>query len=145
MEVAERIVGLLTEGARRKKLDLSVRIKSRPPNIIGNSVELEQMFFVLIQNAIQAADGQIERDMTVTISKRAGNIQLTFADTCGGIEKANMDKIFEPFFTTKPTNVGTGLGLCILKRIVKRHGGTVRVESKTGRGTIFYISLPIKK
>jgi signal transduction histidine kinase len=144
VEVAERVVGLLTEGARRKKLDLSFNAESRPPHIIGNSVELEQMFFVLIQNAIQAADGQIERDMTITISTQAGHIQLTFADTCGGIKRENIDKIFEPFFTTKPPNVSTGLGLCILERIVKRHGGSVRVESQEGHGTIFYIGLPTK-
>ena len=146
VEVAERVVGLLTEGARRKKLDLSVNVESRPPHIIGNSVELEQMFFVLIQNAIQAADEQRQRDMTmtITISTQAGQMQLTFADTCGGIEHKNIDKIFEPFFTTKPPNIGTGLGLCILERIVKRHGGSVRAESQEGDGTIFYIGLPIK-
>jgi len=144
VEIAERIAGLLTEDARRKKLDLSVNVESRPPHIIGNSVELEQMFFVLIQNAIQAADGQIKRDMTITISTQPDQIQLTFADTCGGIKHENMDKIFEPFFTTKPPNIGTGLGLCILERIVKRHGGSVRVESREGQGAIFYIGLPIK-
>jgi len=144
VDVAERVAGLFSESARRKKLDLSVNVKSRPPHIIGNSVELEQMFFVLIQNAIQAADGQMSRDMTITISTQPDQTQLTFADTCGGIKHENMDKIFEPFFTTKPPNIGTGLGLCILERIVKRHGGSVRVKSREGQGTIFYIGLPVK-
>ncbi len=143
VEVAERVVGLLTEGARRSKLNLSVNVENRPPHIVGNSVELEQMFFVLIQNAIQAADGETPQDMKITISSADNRIQLTFADTCGGIEQENIDKIFEPFFTTKPANVGTGLGLCILERIVKGHSGSVRVESQEGHGTIFYISLPV--
>jgi len=143
VEVAERVVGLLTEGARRSKLNLSVNVENRPPHIIGNSVELEQMFFVLIQNAIQAADGETRQDMKITISSADNRVQLTFADTCGGIEQENIDKIFEPFFTTKPANVGTGLGLCILERIVKGHSGSVRVESQEGHGTIFYISLPV--
>jgi len=143
VEVAERVVGLLTEGARRSKLNLSVNVENRPPHIIGNSVELEQMFFVLIQNAIQAADGETRQDMKITISSADNRVQLTFADTCGGIEQENIDKIFEPFFTTKPADVGTGLGLCILERIVKGHGGSVRVESQEGHGTIFYISLPV--
>jgi PAS domain S-box-containing protein len=144
VEVAERVVGLLAGGARRKKLDLSVNVANHPPHIIGNSVELEQMFFVLIQNAIQAADRHRQQEMTITISTQTDHIQLTFADTCGGIKHENMDKIFEPFFTTKPPNISTGLGLCILERIVKRHGGSVRVESQEGHGTIFYIGLPIK-
>ncbi len=143
VEVAERVVGLLTESARRSKLNLSVNVENRPPHIIGNSVELEQMFFVLIQNAIQAADGETRQDMKITISSADNRVQLTFADTCGGIEQENIDKIFEPFFTTKPANVGTGLGLCILERIVKGHSGSVRVESQEGHGTIFYISLPV--
>lgn len=143
VEVAERVAGLLTAGARRSRLNLSVNVENRPPHIIGNSVELEQMFFVLIQNAIQATDGETQQDIKITISSADNSVQLTFADTCGGIEQKNMDKIFEPFFTTKPANVGTGLGLCILERIVKGHGGSVRVESQEGHGTIFYISLPV--
>ena len=143
VEVGKGIVGILAESARRRKLDLSVIVESYPPHIIGNSVELEQVFFVLIQNAIQAVDGETRQDMQITISLADNRIELTFADTCGGIEQENMDKIFEPFFTTKPANVGTGLGLCILERIVKRHGGSVHVESQVGHGTIFYISLPV--
>jgi PAS domain S-box-containing protein len=144
LEVANRIVEILAESARRDKLNLSVTVESCPPYIIGNSFELEQMFFVLIQNAIQAADGKTLRELTITISSQGDQVHLTFADTCGGIKEEYIDKIFEPFFTTKPANLGTGLGLCILERIVKSHGGSVRVESRFGRGTIFYICLPIK-
>jgi PAS domain S-box-containing protein len=144
VEIANGIVEILAGTARREKLNLSVTVESCPPYIIGNSLELEQMFFVLIQNAIQAADGKTERELIVTISSQGDQLHLTFADTCCGIKEEDKDKIFEPFFTTKPANLGTGLGLCILERIVKRHGGSVRVESQIGRGTIFYICLPIK-
>ncbi len=144
VEVANGIVGILAESARREKLHLSVTVESCPPYIIGNSLELEQMFFVLIQNAIQAADGEAWRELAISISSQGDELLLTFADTCGGIRKEDIDKIFEPFFTTKPANLGTGLGLSILERIVKRHGGSVRVKSRIGRGTFFYICLPIK-
>jgi signal transduction histidine kinase len=145
VEIANGIVDILKESARQKKLELSVTVESCPAYIIGNSAELEQMFFVLIQNAIQAADGQTGRELAITISRQDDQVHLTFTDTCGGIEQQNLDRIFEPFFTTKPANLGTGLGLCILERIVKRHGGSVRVESQPGQGTIFYIALPIGK
>jgi signal transduction histidine kinase len=144
VEVANGIVEILAGTARREKLNLSFTVESCPPYIIGNSLEIEQMFFVLIQNAIQAADGKTERELAISISSQGDQVHLTFADTCSGIRKEDIDKIFEPFFTTKPANLGTGLGLCILERIVKRHGGSVRVESRFGRGTIFYICLPIK-
>jgi len=144
VEIANRITGVLTESARRAKLNLSIDVKNHPPHILGNVVEFEQIFFVLIQNAIQAADGETWQDLKITISSQNGQLQLTFADTCGGIEQENIDKIFEPFFTTKPANIGTGLGLCILERIVKKYNGSVRVDSQPGQGTIFYISLPIR-
>ena len=144
VEIANRITGVLAESARRSKLNLSVDVKNHPPQILGNVVEFEQIFFVLIQNAIQAADGETWQDLKITISSQNGRLQLTFADTCGGIEQENINKIFEPFFTTKPANIGTGLGLCILERIVKKYNGSVRVDSQPGQGTIFYISLSIR-
>jgi PAS domain S-box-containing protein len=143
-EIANRITGVLAEGALRAKLNLSVDVKSCPSHILGNVVEFEQIFFVLIQNAIHAADGKTWRDLKITISSQDSQLQLTFADTCGGIEPEHIDRIFEPFFTTKPADTGTGLGLCILERIVKRYNGSVRVESKPGHGTIFYICLLIR-
>jgi PAS domain S-box-containing protein len=144
VEIANRIIIVLAESARRAKLNLSINVKSCPSHILGNVVEFERIFFVLVQNAIQAADGEAWRDLMITISSQNGRLQLTFADTCGGIEQENIDKIFEPFFTTKPADIGTGLGLCILERIVKRKGGSVRVESRAGHGTVFYISLPVR-
>jgi PAS domain S-box-containing protein len=144
VEIANRITGVLAEGALRAKLNLSVDVKNHPPHILGNVVEFEQIFFVLIQNAIHAADGKTWRDLKITISSQNSQLQLTFADTCGGIDPEHINRIFEPFFTTKPADIGTGLGLCILERIVKRYDGSVRVESKPGYGTIFYICLLIR-
>jgi PAS domain S-box-containing protein len=144
VQIANRIVGVLTESACRTKLNLSVNVKGCPSHILGNVVEFEQIFFVLIQNAIHAADGKGWRDLKITISSQDSQLQLTFADTCGGIDPEHIDRIFEPFFTTKPADIGTGLGLCILERIVKRYNGSVRVESKPGHGTIFYVCLLIR-
>jgi len=54
-----------------------------------------------------------------------------------------INKIFQPFFTTKPTGEGTGLGLSLSYDIIKAHGGQIRVESKEGEGTKFYVELPV--
>jgi signal transduction histidine kinase len=54
-----------------------------------------------------------------------------------------LDKIFQPFFTTKPTGQGTGLGLSLSYDIVKAHGGEIKVETKEGEGSEFFIRLPI--
>jgi signal transduction histidine kinase len=73
------------------------------------------------------------------------HIELRFSDNCGGITPENIDKIFEPFFTTKPPSEGTGLGLCIVQRIVSGAGGKVWVKSKHGIGSTFFVTLPIGK
>ena len=54
-----------------------------------------------------------------------------------------INKIFQPFFTTKPTGEGTGLGLSLSYDIIKAHGGQIRVDSKEGEGTKFYVELPV--
>jgi len=68
-------------------------------------------------------------------------IILTFTDDCGGIEQSYIDKVFEPFFTTKSD--GTGLGLCIVKRILEVVGGKISVKSRPGDGTTFFVKMPI--
>jgi signal transduction histidine kinase len=70
---------------------------------------------------------------------------LQFADNCGGIAPENLDRIFEPFFTTKPEDEGTGLGLCTVQNIVSRAEGDVRVESTAGKGSTFFVTLPINR
>jgi signal transduction histidine kinase len=73
-----------------------------------------------------------------------GNIELQFADDCCGIAEGDLGRIFEPFFTTGPEGTRTGLGLCIVQRIISEHGGKIRVQSKRGKGTTFYVTLPIQ-
>lgn len=67
-----------------------------------------------------------------------------FRDDCGGIAPENLERIFEPFFTTKPAGEGTGLGLCVVQRIVSQAGGAIRVESRPGDGTTFFVTLPVQ-
>ena len=76
-----------------------------------------------------------------TITAGQPRIRLTIADNGSGIRSPELKRIFEPFFTTKDS-VGTGLGLWITKEIIGSFGGSVRVRSKPGHGTVFSVSLP---
>ncbi len=112
------------------------------PEIPVYGAELNQVWTNLIDNALQAMDGQ--GTLTVRTSRRDEHtIEVVIADTGTGIPDDVVGRIFEPFFTTKPVGQGTGLGLDISWRIVvKKHHGNLTVESVPG-DTRFHVCLPI--
>jgi len=142
--IADRIMDLLEESARRAKVILQIEEMGKLPPVYSNEKDLEQLFFALAENAIQSADGKKNHRLIISghlIDDRY--VELRFSDDCGGIAPENIDRIFDPFFTTRPQGKGTGLGLCIVQQIVSRAGGKVRVESKVGEGSTFLVTLPI--
>ena len=108
-----------------------------------DSACLEQVFLNLISNAIQAMKKGGELYITTSFDPVKKGIIIKFKDTGVGIPEGNIKKIFTPFFTT--FKEGTGLGLSICRNIIKDHKGTISVESKSGKGTIFNIYFPLEK
>ena len=143
-EIGKRLVNVLSSAAYRANMEITLNVDESPININGNTAELEQMFFILIENAVQAADTAGSGKLSISISRNGDMIELVFTDSCGGIEQENVGKIFEPFFTTKSPEAGTGLGLCVLQRIVKKYGGTVKLDNNHPIGATFLISLPLQ-
>jgi PAS domain S-box-containing protein len=141
-EISERLVNVLSNDAYRTNMEITLDVADPPINITGNAAEFEQMFFILIENAVQAADPASREKLAISISRNGDMIEITFTDSCGGIKEENVERIFEPFFTTKSPKVGTGLGLCILQRIVKKYGGKVQLDNHPPKGTTFLIYLP---
>ena len=112
--------------------------------------ELRQVFANLLGNSMDALgpEGVIELRIsrsTCVITNRP-RVRVTVADNGHGIEAATLKRIFEPLFTTKgPT--GTGLGLWVASQIVEKHGGSIRVRSRTAdgkQGTVFSVVLPVE-
>ena len=120
--------------------DLSLHL-NRIPMIICNSQQINQVIANLLVNAAHAITGN--GSITVTTLDENGQVTLSVADTGCGIPPEIIDRIFDPFFTTKEVGHGTGLGLNISSTIVKKHGGTIRVESEIGTGTTFTVTLPV--
>jgi len=118
------------------KLDKSL------PQILADPEQLSQVFGNLILNAIQAMPdgGQLEIRSAVSPPVQ---VAISFADTGVGIPEDNLEKLFEPLFTTRAK--GIGLGLAITKTLVGEHGGTIEVQSKLGKGSIFTVRLPIRE
>lgn len=109
--------------------------------------EIEQVLTNLIHNAVHAMERSLEeKRLWITTSRREGKgntfIEVSVRDNGHGIGKDNLDRVFDSFFTTKPTGKGTGLGLSICRRIITEHEGKIRVESASGEGAVFVITLP---
>jgi signal transduction histidine kinase len=97
-------------------------------------------------HAIADVVGGTGRFGKITVRTRLdGNaVEISIADTGTGIPEAARDKVFDPFFTTKEVGKGTGQGLAIAHSvIVHKHAGTLRFETECGKGTTFFIRLPL--
>lgn len=110
--------------------------------------EFNQVVLNMIINATHAI-ADIVKDtgkkgtITISTARVDDSVEISIADTGGGIPEAIRHKIFDPFFTTKEVGKGTGQGLAIARSVVvDKHGGTIRVESDVGKGTTFIIRLP---
>jgi signal transduction histidine kinase len=121
---------------------VTVNIEERcSPFVYGNRNELDQVFFNLLANALDA----MPRGGTIDIVVREGapgEVLVEFTDQGEGIPHEHRDRVFLPFFTTKEYGKGTGLGLSIVARIVHEHGGRIEMESGQGEGTRFNLSFP---
>jgi signal transduction histidine kinase len=132
-------MAVLGAKARAKSVDVTVQVDAGLPAVEGFGGELNQVWSNLIDNAIDAApsSGRVE----VTAVRRGDSVIVQVVDDGPGVPPERMDRIFEPFFTTKPPGQGTGLGLDIVRRLVRQHDGQIEVESKPGR-TEFRVILP---
>ena len=120
------------------------------PMLILDRSQFQSVLLNMIINALDATEpgGNINIYTATGLSASATGqkgVEITLADTGCGISPEDLDKLFDPFFTTKEVGQGTGLGLSVSYGIVQRHGGTIRVQSEVGKGTRFFIWLPIEK
>jgi len=132
--------------ARRSVISEHVEFKqdlSSVPEIRAKSEEIQQVFFNIIRNGIQAMQGR--GVLEISTGHEDDRIWVKIRDTGPGIPEEKLKKIFDPFFTTKGPDEGEGLGLYIVYQIVKKYEGTISVESRPGVGTAFTIQFLVGK
>jgi signal transduction histidine kinase len=150
MDTPVAINSIISEVARQQTVDLqgndlTVELKLDPdlPEILGDAAQLERVFWNLMSNAIKftEANGKI----AVTTESVRDHICARISDTGIGIPKDELPLLFSEFSRLKGAGMteGSGLGLYIVKNIVKGHGGTVDVESVLGAGTTFILRFPV--
>jgi signal transduction histidine kinase len=131
----------------KHSVSLTKQYEELPP-VYCFPMQLKQVFMNLIVNAYQAIEAGAgaeggRGEICLRTERRGDLVAVVVTDNGTGIASDALDRIFDPFFTTKDVGVGTGLGLSTSFSIVRRHGGTIRVESIEGRGTTFEVLLPV--
>ncbi len=133
-----------------RNVRLLTSLDSELPPVLGDATQVQTLFLNLITNALDAMPNggllTIKTSCEATSPSSSGNtacVKVSIADTGIGITEESKKRIFDPFFTTKKIGEGTGLGLAICEKIVKEHSGRLGVESEVGRGSTFFVLIPI--
>lgn len=134
-------VKLIKKDLENNKVELKLDLIDRPPLIKLDSARMKTVITNIIINAVESID---ETPAILKISTGASDetIKIEVSDTGKGIPKDKIKYIFDPLFTSKMH--GPGLGLTVAKKIVQEHGGSISVQSESGKGSVFTIRLPLR-
>lgn len=121
-----------------RRIQTQLSLPTALPTVLVDCAQMEQVFFNLVKNAIEAMKDGGSLDIEVAADDR--DVQVVFRDNGTGMDAATLAHIFEPYQTSKEQ--GSGLGLMLSRRIVHAHGGEIDVESKPGAGTAFTVRIP---
>ena len=138
-ELLKETLGLLESELSSRKISVELDLAESMPHALLDAGQFQQVFYNLIRNAYQALPGE---DGRITIRTRTNDYEfiISIQDNGTGISPEHMGAIFEPYRTTKSS--GSGLGLLIVRRIVREHGGEIAIESEENQGTRVIIHLP---
>jgi len=139
-------LALLEHQFKTSKIQVQDELAAHLPPISGNAGRLQQVFLNLFLNAKDAmANGGTLRIAT----SNGEGVSVVVSDTGSGIAQEHIHRIYDPFFTTKASREGqprgTGLGLSVSYGIIQEHAGKIRVESRPGEGTRFYLDFPLTR
>ncbi|MFO7557380.1 MAG: ATP-binding protein [Desulfobacterales bacterium] len=149
-----RLVDSTVKMVENQALIKGVNITFHPgenlPMLVIDRSQIQSVLLNIILNAFDAT--KPSDHITISTSealsasdKNHRGVEITIADTGCGIPAENLDKLFDPFFSTKEVGQGTGLGLSVSFGIVKEHNGNIRLQSEVGKGTTFFVWLPVEK
>jgi two-component system NtrC family sensor kinase len=144
-DVLNRTIHMVKNQAKFHNVKFNINMEDADFITLGDATQFQQIFLNMLLNA---ADAMNEKG-TITIATRRITVkdkpfvEIEFTDTGCGIPEEILGKLFEPFFTTKPVGKGTGLGLSVSHGIIRHFGGYIDVKSKVGKGTSFFVKLPL--
>lgn len=142
-EVIRQALSLMREQLRLREIEVTYDGDAGEPLVVGNAIQLEQVFVNLLTNARDAVAESPRKVIRISVALSSTGVEVAVADTGHGIPSGLERRVFDPFFTTKEVGKGMGLGLSITYGIIKEHGGTISVLSPPGEGATFLIHLPL--
>jgi two-component system NtrC family sensor kinase len=140
-DVVNQTISIVEHKLQTAGVEIEIDLDDALPPVPCDASRIRQVLANLVLNAADSmpAGGAI----TVRTRRAADIAELVVTDEGQGIPEENLPRIFDPFFTTKEEGKGVGLGLAVVYGIVETHGGTIDVESRSGRGTKFTVRLPL--
>jgi signal transduction histidine kinase len=142
----ENINALLEETVRffqpeiqDRDIAVETELRSDLPLLELDRDQMKQVFYNAIKNSFEAMKRR--GILRIRTDRDDTHVKVSFTDTGGGISAENLSRVFEPYFTTK--SGGSGLGLLIVRRIVREHGGELAIESSEGKGVTLTVRLPV--
>jgi C4-dicarboxylate-specific signal transduction histidine kinase len=143
LQVIQRSLSLMREQFRLRQIETVLLFPVEDIIVLGNAIQLEQVFINLLTNARDAMVSSPHKVLTIECKTQIDTVDIRVCDTGPGIAPELEQRIFDPFFTTKEVGTGTGLGLSITYGIIKEHQGAITVQSRQGQGACFLIQLPL--
>lgn len=125
---------------RNRCLDVNVEVGESIPTILGDREQLKQAFFNLTKNAMEAM--QPHGQLRILANSDDNFVYVKFFDSGSGIAEEELSRVLQPYYTTKKS--GHGLGMMIVQRIMRSHGGQLGIESRKGKGTVITLQFPQK-
>lgn len=127
-------------GSREFGIDVQMDLDPKADAVFVDRIQIQQVLFNLIRNAIEAMIGSPVRTLTISSSASSGMVTVSIEDSGSGIAESLAPQLFQPFVTSKQTGMGIGLSIC--RTIVEAHGGRIWFEPRPEGGTIFRFTLP---
>lgn len=138
--ILEETLSLVAYQTSMEGMEIRRMIPDDLPSYYGNIQELREVFFNLILHSVSSLGGRGTLEIKMEDLTEDGLVEIRILDSGPGMEEKDIERFFNPFVPRK--HDGVGLGLFVAKQIVHRYGGSIRIESKTGEGTLFIVNLP---
>jgi len=138
VELVEEVLHVQEAELGNRDIEVNIEVSDDIPFVLGDRGQIKQVFFNLVKNAMEAM--QPGGRLTILARKDGDFVYLQFSDTGSGISEQDLSKVFQAYYTTKEE--GHGLGMMIVQRIMREHGGQITIESRKDVGTAIILQFP---